>query len=187
MCAEAQSGERPGRPARAANVVLVGLSGSGKSTVGRLLARRLGWRFVDTDREIERREGKIVQAIFRDAGEPAFRGIEAGVIREVCSKTHQVIATGGGAVVDASNRAQLLSGNLVIWLETAPSTLAKRLAHTVNHEPRPLLAGDDLATTLATLEQSRAPHYRCAHRTVRTDERTPREVADAIAQLVRER
>src|SRR5205823_3982105 len=89
-------GSSTGRQRRApANVVLVGLSGSGKTTVGRLLAKRLGWRFVDTDREIQREQGQTVQAIFREHGEPRFRAIEAAMVAEVCGRTHQVIATGG--------------------------------------------------------------------------------------------
>jgi shikimate kinase len=168
-------------------VVLVGLSGSGKSTVGRLLARRLGWRFVDTDQEIRRHTGQTIEAIFRDRGEPAFRALESVVLHTVCGRHHQVIATGGGAVIAPENRACMLDGNLVVWLEGAPETLATRLERSVPRESRPLLAGGDVVDRLATLRRDRERYYACAHQVVRTDHNTPREVAEHLAELVRQR
>ena len=183
---------RTDRAARGpANVFLVGLSGSGKSPVGRLLARRLGWRFVDTDQEIRRRTGRTVQQIFRDDGEAAFRAVESEVIRDACARAHQAIATGGGAVVDPANRARMLAGNLVVFLDSSAETLAGRLIRSLEHEPRPLLVGHAggggtaLVARLNQLAREREQHYRCAHHTVRSDHRTPREVADEIARLVR--
>jgi len=185
---EGVGGRGPGRPRRGpANVVLIGLSGSGKTTVGRLLAKRLGWRFVDTDREIQRQQGQTVQAIFAEFGEPRFRTIEAEMIAEVCGRSRQVIATGGGSPVAEANRERMLDGNLVIFLEGAPATLAGRLARGLAREPRPMLADRDLAERLAELGQQRDAAYRCAHHVVQTDHRTPREVADVIADLVRAR
>ncbi len=178
----------PGRQRRLpANVVLIGLSGSGKTTVGRLLAKRLGWRFIDTDREIQREQGQTVQAIFREHGEPRFRAIEAAMVAEVCGRTNQVIATGGGSPVAEANRERMLDGNLVIFLEGAPGTLANRLTRSIAREPRPMLEDRDLAERLAELGQQRDAAYRCAHHIVQTDHRTPREVADVIADLVRAR
>ena len=175
------------RPRPPYNVVLVGLSGSGKSTVARMLARRLGWRHVDTDREIQQRAGMTVQQIFAERGEPEFRAIEAAVVRDVCAKSHQVIATGGGAFVDERNRTEMLDGNVVVYLESSPDVLARRLAESVRREPRPLLADADLVGRLSELHRQREHHYRCAHHVVRTDHRTPREVADVIADLIRGR
>jgi shikimate kinase len=166
---------------------LIGLSGSGKSTVGRLLARRLGWRFVDTDQEIRRRTGLAIEAIFRDQGEPAFRMLEADVLEQVCGRQHQVIATGGGAVIAPENRARMLDGNLVVWLEGAPETLATRLARSIAREARPLLAGGEVVDRLTALRRDREEFYACAHQVVRTDHNTPREVAERLAALVRRR
>ena len=176
-----------GRPRRGpANVVLVGLSGSGKSTVARLLARRLGWRCIDTDQEIQKQAGMTVQEIFAAKGEPAFRGIETETVVDVCRRSRQVIATGGGSFVNDTNRSHLLSGNLVIFLESSPETLASRLHRNMSREPRPMLdTGGDLIERLAELGRQRDQTYRSAHHVVQTDERTPREVADVIAELVR--
>jgi shikimate kinase len=177
-----------GRPRRGpANVVLVGLSGSGKSTVARLLARRLGWRFVDTDQAIQRLSGMTVQEIFHTRGEPAFRTLESETIAEVCRRSRQVIATGGGAFVSGVNRAVLSNGNLVVYLESRPETLAERLSRNLGREPRPLLERGDLVERLADLGRQREEQYRTAHHVVETDQRTPREVVDVIAELVRAR
>jgi len=167
--------------------VLVGLSGSGKTTVGRLLARRLGWRYIDTDQEIQRRNGLTVQEIFRQHGEPHFRAIESAVVAEVCQRHNLVIATGGGSVMADANRQHMLDGNLVIYLESSPRVLARRLTRSMSREPRPLLEYRDLAERLAELAEQRDAQYRCAHHVVQTDHRTPREVADVIADLVRAR
>lgn len=177
-----------GRPRRGpANVVLVGLSGSGKSTVARLLARRLGWRCVDTDQLIQREAGMSVQEIFRARGEPAFRALESQMVADVCRRSRQVIATGGGAMVADANRAHLLTGNLVVFLESSPEILASRLSRNLSREPRPLLEDPDLVGRLAELGRQRDQQYRTAHHVVQTDHRTPREVVDVIAELVRAR
>jgi shikimate kinase len=177
-----------GRPKRGpANVVLVGLSGSGKTTVARLLARRLGWRFVDTDQVIQHDAGMSVQEIFRVQGEPAFRTLESEIIADVCRRSRQVIATGGGSFVADANRSSLLTGNLVVYLESQPETLATRLSRNMGREPRPLLEDGNLVERLAELGRQRDQQYRCAHHVVETDQRTPREVVDVIAELVRAR
>ena len=188
-CAEGAAAPRAVRAVAGhpANVVLVGLSGSGKTTVGRVLARHLGWRLLDTDQEIRRRTGKAIEQIFREDGEPHFRAIEAKIVQAACAGARQVIATGGGAVLDPDNRRRMRDGNLVVLLETSPETLAARLQNSLARHPRPLLAGPDLVARLAELARQREPQYRCAHHVVQTDGRGPNEVAEAIARLVRAR
>lgn len=128
-----------------------------------------------------------VQEIFRVQGEPAFRQLETEAVADACRRSRQVIATGGGAVLADVNRSLMLDGNLVIYLESSPQTLAARLSRNMSREPRPLLENSDLIERLTELGRQREQHYRCAHHTVPTDQRTPREVVDVIAELVRAR
>lgn len=168
----------PADPPR--NVVLVGLSCTGKSTVGRLLAERLGWPFVDTDAELERRAGKSVARIFAEDGEAAFRQLEREVVATVCAGRQQVIATGGGAVVDPQNRALLREGNWVVWLDAPPETILARLRRAAGREPRPLLAGDDPLGKLRAMRAERETYYAQANAIFRTDQVHPSRVAARI-------
>jgi shikimate kinase len=141
-------------------LVLVGLSGSGKSTVGRLVAGRLGLAVRDTDRLIEQRTSDTVAALFSRRGEAAFRELEAQMVAEVCARPC-VAAMGGGAVLRPANRARMRVGNLVIWLDTPAAVLASRLARHVHGEERPLLRGN-LDQRMATLWVERRNAYAAA-------------------------
>ena len=163
------------------NVILIGSMGSGKTTVGRRLADRLGFEFVDTDRLIEREAGMSVDAIFRTRGERRFRALERRVIERVASQRNQVIATGGGAILDPANRARLHGSGLTTWLKASPEVMAKRL-ETVRD--RPLLRGSDRVRTLQTLLKRREPLYRRAAIHVDTSDATAdRVVAEILARL----
>ncbi len=166
------------------NLVLIGMSGTGKSRVGRLVAERLRWRFVDTDLEIERRAGRSVQEIFDTEGEERFRALEREVIGKVAHRSGAVISTGGGAVLDPANRETLFGGNLVVCLEASAEQIAARLART--RVRRPLLAGDDPLGTIQALKERRAPLYAQAHHTVATDDRTLGEIAAEVIEVLRE-
>jgi shikimate kinase len=166
------------------NLVLIGMSGTGKSRVGRLVAERLRWRLIDTDLEIERRTGRSVQEIFAADGEERFRALEREVITKVAQRSGAVISTGGGAVLDAGNREILFAGNLVICLEASAEQIAARLART--RIRRPLLAGDDPLGTIQALKEQRAPVYALAHHTVETDGRTLGEIAAEVIEVLRE-
>src|SRR3954447_21902345 len=101
---------------------LIGYRGSGKSTVGRLLAERLGWAFVDADEELEIRAGRSIADIFTTDGEPAFRALESAVLRELASRDRHVIACGGGVVLRDDHRRLLRTGGHCVWLTGDPAT-----------------------------------------------------------------
>ena len=147
-------------------IALVGLPGSGKSTVGRQLARRLQLRFYDSDRVIEERIGCSIKDFFAREGEEIFRGIEESVIDDLTQSGNLVNSTGGGAVLRAANRQSLRSRCQVVYLKSAPEELARRLKHDTN---RPLLQVDDPLKRLRELFAIRDPLYReTAHFTIET-------------------
>jgi shikimate kinase len=149
-------------------ISLVGMPGSGKSTVGRHVARHLQLPFVDTDQLIEQRIGCSIRAYFELHGEPAFRDVEAQVIDDVTRAPEpRVIATGGGAVLREANRLALHERTKVFYLRSTPEDLARRLRHDTH---RPLLQGAaDPAKRLRALFHERDPLYRhCAHFVIET-------------------
>ena len=103
---------------------------TGKSHVGSILAREIGWRLVDADAEIVRRAGKPIEAIFQADGEPAFRALEASVLAELCGESRQVVATGGGAFLNPDSRQAMLERGLVLCLKARPETIFRRLGQT---------------------------------------------------------
>jgi len=141
----------------AKNLFLVGMMGAGKTTVGRLLARRLKLRFVDSDHEIERRCGVKVPTIFDIEGEAGFRLREAQTLAELTALEGIVLATGGGAVLAEDNRRRLATRGTVIYLSARPEDLFERVRQDRN---RPLLAGDDPLGRLRELYRERDPLYR---------------------------
>ena len=150
------------------NVVsLVGMPGSGKSTVGRHVARHIGLPFIDTDPVIEQRIGCSIRDYFETQGEAAFRDVEQAVIDEVTQLQDHVIATGGGAVLREANRHALHARTTVVYLRSTPEDLARRLRHDSH---RPLLqGGSDPLQRLRTLFHERDPLYRrTAHFVIET-------------------
>jgi shikimate kinase len=147
-------------------IALVGLPGSGKSTVGRSLARRLQMDWADTDQVIERRLGCTVRSYFDQHGEAAFRDIEESVIDELTRCEPIVLSTGGGAVLRPANRQRLHERGTVIYLRSLPEQLYRRLRHDTK---RPLLQVADPLQRLRDLYEEREPLYReCAHFVVDT-------------------
>jgi len=139
------------------NIYLVGMMGAGKTTVGRLLARRLKLRFIDSDQEIESRCGVKIPLIFEIEGEPGFRAREAQVLAELTALDGVVLGTGGGAVLAEENRKRLSSRGTVVSLRARPEDLYERVRHDRN---RPLLATADPLGRLRELYAERDPHYR---------------------------
>jgi shikimate kinase len=160
------------------NVVLTGFMGTGKTTVGRLLAERLGREFVDTDRLIESRHGPIPQ-IFVEQGEAAFRRYEREVADELARRNRLVIATGGRTLVDSVNAERLAATGEVFCLVASIDTILERVDVEGASMTRPLLAGGDVRSRIAGLLQERASAYR-AFRQLPTDDRSPDELAIAI-------
>ena len=164
------------------HVVLVGLPGSGKTTVGRLAAERLGAPFSDLDEAIAARAGKSVARIFAEDGEPAFRALEAEAGDRILAGEPVVPSPGGGFIEDTQRRRHILERALVIYLSTSPAVAAERLR---GETARPLLALGDAVTRISELLDRRRAGYQQAHATVTTDEQTPDDVAAAVAELAR--
>ena len=162
-------------------IYLIGLSGGGKSTAGKLLAARLGWDFLDTDEEIERRTGRRVTDIFRDEGEEAFREIEVAVLADTAHREDIVVSTGGGAVTRPEARTVMGQG-FVVWLSVAPEEAARRLEADPSTADRPLLQGDTRGR-LEALLQAREEFYRAADAAVDVDDLPPETVAGELANL----
>lgn len=136
--------------------MLVGLMGSGKTSVGRLVAQRLGRRFLDSDAQVEAQAGRTVRAIFESDGEAAFRTLEADALAEALATPEPVVvAAAGGVVLDADNRRRLREQATVVWLRAEPAVLATRVR---TGEHRPLLADDGLGV-LQRMDESRAALY----------------------------
>jgi shikimate kinase len=167
-------------------IVLVGLMGSGKSTVGRLVAKQLGRPFVDLDDLVAERAGRSVAEVFATDGEAGFRRLESSALARALTRTDgPVVATGGGVVTVDANRDLLVNQTHVVWLRALPATLAARTASDV--AVRPLLADAERAeATLSALHQERAPHYaQVATSVIDTDGLDGSAVAAAIVdQLV---
>ncbi|MFL6707797.1 MAG: shikimate kinase, partial [Massilia sp.] len=131
--------------------------GAGKTTIGRILARKLGKRFIDSDHEIEARTGASIPWIFEIEGEESFRRREAEVIRDLCGQDDIVLATGGGAILSADNRARLAAGGTVVYLRANVHSILQRTGHDKN---RPLLQTADPRRKLEELLIQREPLYR---------------------------
>ncbi len=172
------------------HLVLIGMMGAGKTTVGRRCATRLQRAFVDTDDLIESTTGMRVAEIFETQGEAAFRDLERIAVADACASPEPlVIACGGGAVLDADNRRRLREAGVVVWLRAAPEVLSSRVSRE-GSEVRPLLAGAGSTPAAATLERLaglRADTYEAAaHAVVDTDGLTQDEVAAAVVAVFTE-
>lgn len=167
--------------ASAPNLVLTGFMGTGKSTVGREVARRLARPFVDMDAEIAARAGKSIPEIFAEDGEPTFRALEAELCAELSARRGLVIATGGGALVDPENRARMLAAGTVVCLTGDLEALLERTRADV--EERPLLEGADARARASHLMTTRSEAYRAIPWQVDTTDRSVAEVADVVEAL----
>ncbi len=167
-------------------IALIGLRGSGKSCIGQVLAQRLGWTFVDADAVLEQRAGQSIRALFATEGEAGFRDRESSILAELCHLPRHVLATGGGVVLRAENRALLASQAWVVWLTADVETLSRRLnADSSTSERRPALTAAAMGAAsvqeIAALLRVREPLYReCANLIVDTKDRSPEAIAAEI-------
>jgi shikimate kinase len=164
------------------NMILTGFMGTGKSTIGQLVADCTARTFVDMDTIIETREGRPISQIFTEEGEPYFRRIEAALCRELAGRAGLVIATGGGALVSAENRRVMEESGLVVCLDCEPDVLWQRIGQS---EDRPMLAEPDEGrfARLAALLEKRAPAYAQIEHHLDVTHLLPEEAADRICEM----
>jgi shikimate kinase len=159
------------------NIALIGFMGTGKSSVGRLVAAQLHFELVDTDELIERRAGKPISRIFAEDGEPGFREIERQLVAEMAGWRHKVISAGGGLGADEANQASLKQHALVVCLCATPESIWQRVK---NQTHRPLLQDPDPLNRIRALLAERTPVYRQADVLMNTEMRSVRDVAQQV-------
>jgi shikimate kinase len=160
------------------NVILVGFMGTGKSTVGKLLAKRLGWNFTDMDEWIENEQRMPIRELFRLHGESYFRALESKALSALLASDKHIVATGGGAVLAEENRSCMLENGLVIALTANPDTIISRVSRDQN---RPLLHGN-LEDRVHTLLEQRKDAYEFAQVTIDTTHLNIDQIVDHILQ-----
>lgn len=165
-----------------ARLFLIGYRGSGKSTVARELATRLGWRWVDSDDLIEQQAGTTIQEIFAAQGESVFRDLEEQAVAQLSASAQTVVALGGGAVLREANRDCLVQAGPVVWLTAPAEALGHRLASDASTTARrPSLTGRGVVEEIAEVLAERAPLYRaCATLTIDTQGKTPAQIAEEV-------
>jgi len=163
------------------NIILTGFMGTGKSTVGRRLAARLGRRFFDTDTLIEKQAKTTISNIFSQKGEAYFRGLEKETIKRMCQKKAIVLATGGGAIVSEENAQRLKESGTVVCLTATPETIFERIR---NNADRPLLQGQEPLEKIRALLATRAEAYTRADLTIDTSTLDIERVVETIISLV---
>jgi shikimate kinase len=163
-------------------LTLIGYRATGKTTLARLLAERLGWDWIDADVEIEHQAGKSIARIFAEQGEPAFRDLEAQVIADLCRRERLVLAAGGGAPLRPESRQAMRQAGRVVWLSARPETILARMsADTTTTTRRPDLTDKGSLEEIIHLLAVRTPIYQeSAHLWVDTEGKTPAELADTI-------
>jgi shikimate kinase len=163
------------------HVVLTGFMAVGKTAVGRRLARRLGYEFIDTDQLVERAAGMSIREVFSELGESEFRACERRVISELAPESPSVIATGGGTFVDESNRQKLKSLGVTVCLVISLATVLERVAR---NDARPLAQGEEARRRLSDLYESRKAAYGKADVLVETDGLTIEQAVSRVAAMI---
>jgi len=161
------------------NIVLIGFMGTGKSSVGKILANKLGLKFVDVDQVIEKTTGMKISEIFAKFGESHFRDIETEVIKLITQNNGQVISTGGGVILREENFKKLKDKGVIVWLKASENAIFERVK---NCKDRPLLQVENPKQKIKELLTKRIPFYEKADFYINTEELTPEEVAEKIIE-----
>jgi shikimate kinase len=164
------------------NIVLTGFMGTGKTAVGRELARLLDMKLIDVDTEIEGSRDMAINEIFREFGEPVFREIETDMIKKVSRNRQVIISTGGGAVLKQENMETLRETGIIICLMASPETILRRTGST---NDRPLLHVENPLEKIRELMDFRKPYYEKADIVITTEGKTPLQIAEEIAKKVK--
>ena len=165
-------------------IILVGMMGAGKTTVGRRLAEALGWDFVDSDRKVEIRAGKPVAEIFSQDGEPAFRALEREVMKTLLGHRNSIIAAGGGAFLDKDLRSLVLKNTLSIWLKADPDEMYQRA---ITARTRPLLQAENSRQVFMDLYQTRKKTYAKVDIIIECKKSSPDEAVRLILSALKAR
>lgn len=164
------------------NIVLIGFMASGKTTVGNRLASVSGYKLVDTDEEIVKKEGRSINDIFATDGEPYFRKLETSMIEEMADKLDNcIISTGGGLAITPGNDEKLRKLGKVVYLKVTPETVLKRIS---GDSSRPLLAGDAKSKTLNLLAYRQPIYDQCADIAIDTDDKSVDMIVDMIMRNI---
>ncbi|MPW25132.1 AAA family ATPase [Alkalibaculum sp. M08DMB] len=161
------------------NIALIGFMGTGKSTIGKKLATKLGYEFIDTDKFIEEYEDTSIKEIFSKYGESHFREKETEALTKIVQNTHQVISTGGGIILNAKNRKILMANCFVVHLTAKPRNIYFRIK---NNKERPLLNTAHPERTIRQLLHKRYKYYRVCHYTIKTDVGNITSIVNNIAE-----
>jgi len=164
------------------NIVLIGFMGTGKTEVGRILAKKLGYKLIDADTEIEKEQKMTITEIFKQYGESKFRDIEADVIRRLSVIKNIIISTGGGAVLRQENIDNLRKNGVIVCLAASPETILKRTSRNTN---RPLLQVENPLQKIKDLLEFRKPYYDKADIMIDTEGKSPLQVAEEIIEKVK--
>ncbi|MCM8831032.1 MAG: shikimate kinase [Candidatus Omnitrophica bacterium] len=164
------------------NIYLVGFMGTGKTTIGKLLAEKIKKKFVEMDSEIEKKEGKKIVDIFKENGEAYFRRLEKELLKDLSRQTDLVVSCGGGLICDDENLEILKKTGLVINLLASPKTIYERTRFSLD---RPLLNVSNPLDKIKELLRKRMPFYRQAHYSIKTDNITAKEVVEKIVKILK--